>query len=187
MRRTRLAALPLVWVLGATGLLAACSSESPEARLQGRLDAIILDANDRNADSMRTSVELFLSEVNRQSREGMASSRVTKLRELAKRVLDDAKLIDKRVAEAEASASAQAKADREAAAAATRSAQAEAKKKRDAEEKAAKDAEATRAAEASAEPTEEPQPEPTESDGGGIIPTTAPVGGKRQPSPTPTP
>lgn len=193
MRRARLVAAPLVWVVGTTALLAGCSSPSPEARLHAALNTVLAEANEGDPDGLRTALEAFVAEVEALGRSGeIPSSQVTRLRDYAKAAFDDADLIDREVQESLASASAQASASAAARAAASRSAaaaasaaSASAKARAEASASAAASAEASRSAAAASASASSASAEPTDDE-----PSIIPTGGgvpRRQPHPSPTP
>lgn len=195
MRRVRLVAAPLVWVVGATAVLAGCSSPSPEARLNAALNTVLAEANEGDPDGLRTALEAFVAEVEALGRAGkISSTKVTRLRDFAKAAFDDADLIDREVqdalasasAEASASAAARAEASRSAAAASA-SARAAAEASASASAAAAASAEASRSAAAASASAASASASPTESDEPSIIPTGGGAANGRRPQPSPTP
>ena len=190
MRRSRLAALPVAWVLGGALLLSACSTPSPQAQLHDALNRVIVEANERDAAGLRTAVEDLLAVVQELRNAGkIPQTRYDNLKRFAEAVFADADLVDSGV-QAEATASAQAEASRSAAAAqATESARAEASRSAAAAE-ATRSAEAEASRSAAAEASASATPSPT--DDPGIVPTSGTLSGggstpPAQPSPTPSP
>jgi hypothetical protein len=76
-------------------VLAGCSSSSPKADLQTKMNAITNAANSGDAAGLRTAVGLFEQEVASQSQNAdLTSTQAQTLRVLADRVLADASVLD---------------------------------------------------------------------------------------------